>query len=104
MTVKFSGACVGSVNYKHDLYSKDTSTNILTDIVSLKLYDPEQSSLLIPGTLSSSFQVQIPLRNADDTKYFFVVSFFPTLDHGLISRKSCQPFFINFSLHHIMFL
>ena len=72
---QISGACVGSANYKYDLYSNDTTTNLLTDVVSLTLYDPEAGAVLAPGSLTSSLQVQIPLRSEEDAKYFFTVSF-----------------------------
>merc|ERR1712062_280429 len=70
-----AGACVGSVNYNSDLFSTDTTTALLTDIVSLTLYDPEQNEVLVPGTLATKLQVQLPLKNQDDSKYYYVCDY-----------------------------
>jgi len=72
------GACVGSVNYKSDLFSADTSTTLLTDIVSLSLYDPEHNERLVPGTLTTNLQVQLPLRTPHDSDYYYVCDFWNT--------------------------
>merc|ERR550519_811086 len=70
-----AGACVGSVNYNSDLFSTDTRTTLLTDIVSLTLYEPEQNEVLVPGTLATKLQVQLPLKNQDDSKYYYVCDY-----------------------------
>merc|ERR1712193_235159 len=70
-----AGACVGSVNYNSDLFSTDIRTTLLTDIVSLSLYEPEQNEVLFPGTLSTKLQLQLPLKNQADSKYYYVCDF-----------------------------
>merc|ERR550519_2072899 len=70
-----AGACVGSVNYNSDLFSTDTRTTLLTDIVSLTLYEPEQNEVLVPGALSTKLQLQLPLKNQADSKYYYVCDF-----------------------------
>jgi len=82
-----SGACVGSVNYKYDLFSTNISATLLTDIVSLSLYDPEQNNLLTPGTLTSTLQVQLPLKNEADTKYFYSCGFWDKVSSTWASDK-----------------
>merc|ERR1719354_921651 len=61
-----TGACIGSVNYNYDLFDNDVSRVIITDVMAISLIDPQQYSILAPGTLEDPVQLQLPLR---DEKY-----------------------------------
>ena len=61
------------MSYNHDLFSNDTTSYLLSDILAVNLYEPEHNCMLVPGALSSALQVRFLLKNEEDVKYFYKV-------------------------------
>ena len=68
------GACIGSVNFNDDLYGNDVNHKIISDVVSITLFNPEKDLVLTSGKLQNSMELQIPLKNESDAAYYHVVS------------------------------
>ena len=62
------------MQYFDDLfYAEQLNDVMITDVVSLTLIDPEDYSVLSPGSLSSPYRLTLPLKDEAYKSNFFVV-------------------------------
>ena len=96
------GACIGSTSYGYDLYNNDVSREVIGDVVSVVLVDPQDYKIMTPGTLAQKYEIHIPLKDEKYTANFYKVHRFiynhiglPSTAPGVIkfSRARLETFF-----------